>query len=203
MDALEYLTKEHDLFRTLFKAFETAEEADDSATMQQLQVEMFDAIKVHSAIEEEVFYPQAKEVGGEAEDLVAEGIEEHHVADVLMAEVEALSPDDDAWAAKLKVFIENVDHHAQEEESELFPKLRKAFGNDRLATMGEQLAQARKAKTGDPGPIGMAGLSIELDLTERTRDELYELAQDRDIPDRSTMTKDELVKALQSDRSSS
>ncbi|MGH3665959.1 MAG: hemerythrin domain-containing protein [Egibacteraceae bacterium] len=144
MDALELLTADHETFRELFDQFRQASDRGDSDRMAAVQGEIFGGLKVHTAIEEEVFYPQAEQVGGETEELVKEGVEEHHVIDVLMAEVADLSPSDEAWQAKMTVLIENVEHHAEEEEEELFPKLRHAFGAERLEQMGGQLESAKQ-----------------------------------------------------------
>ena len=190
MDALDLLKTDHDAVRDLFKQFKQAKDAEDTARMSEVQRKIFDELEIHTAIEEEVFYPEAEEVGGEAEELVKEGVEEHHVVDVLMGEIRELNPDDDAWAAKMTVLIENVEHHAEEEESELFPQLRKAFGDERLQRIGEKLADAKRRRGGTlhkPESVGIADLS---------RDELYERAQKLDIEGRASMSKEELAEAI-------
>ena len=189
MDALALLKIDHDKVRDLFSQFKEAKESDDTSTMQSVQQTIFRELEVHTSVEEEVFYPAAEKVGGEAEELVKEGVEEHHVVDVLMSEIQGLSPDDDAWVAKMTVLIENVEHHAEEEEEELFPKLRKVFGDERLEELGQQLEQA-KARRGVTQPSAAA---IAADAS---RDELYEKAKELDIDGRSAMTKDELADAV-------
>ena len=183
MDALELLRKDHDKVRDLFEHFESAKEAEDVDRMSSLQQQIFTELELHTTIEEEVFYPAAQEVGGEAEELVHEGVEEHHVVEVLMSEIRQLDPSADAWAAKMTVLIENVEHHAEEEEDELFPKLREAFGNEKLAEMGEQLENAKRRHQHDG----------------KSKQELYQEAQDKDVPGRSQMTKDELQDAVDED----
>jgi hemerythrin superfamily protein len=190
MDALELLKTDHDAVRDLFDRFKEAKEAEDTARMEQMQRTIFSELEIHTSIEEEVFYPEAEEVGGEAEELVKEGVEEHHVVDVLMSEIRGLQPDDDAWVAKMTVLIENVEHHAEEEEEELFPQLRKVFGAERLQRMGEKLVAAKRRRGGEvhnPAAVGIADL---------TRDELYERAQQLDIDGRAGMSKDELAEAI-------
>jgi hemerythrin superfamily protein len=190
MDALELLKSDHDAVRDLFDEFKQAKEAGDAARMGRVQAKIFNELQIHTAIEEEVFYPEAEEVGGEAEELVKEGVEEHHVVDVLMNEIRGLQPDDDAWVAKMTVLIENVEHHAEEEEEELFPQLRSAFGDERLERIGEKLADAKRRRGGavhDPAAVGLADL---------TRDQLYERAQELDIEGRAAMSKDELAEAI-------
>ena len=190
MDALELLKSDHDKVRGLFEQFRSAKEADDVERLGRVQQEIFTELEVHIGIEEDVFYPEAEQVGEEAEELVKEGVEEHHVVKVLMEEILALSPDDDAWVAKMTVLIENVEHHAEEEEEELFPQLRETFGDERLERMGEQLEQAKQRRGAPPTP--------QPDIVDLTRDELYAKAQELDIEGRSDMTTDELIAAIKS-----
>ena len=184
MDALELLKSDHDTVRALFKQFKDAKEADNTERMGELQREIFTELEVHTGIEEDVFYPEAEKAGEEAEELVNEGVEEHHVVQVLMDEIRGLTPDDDAWKAKMTVLIENVEHHADEEEEEMFPELRKVFGDERLQQIGEKLAEAKQRR--------MSGAAS----SDLTRDELYAKAQEQDIEGRSTMSKDELAEAV-------
>jgi len=119
----------------------------------------------------------------ELEEGVAEGVEEHHVVDVLAAEIKALPVDDEAWAAKMTVLIENVEHHAsEEEEEEMFPQARKALGAAALDELGE-LLEAKKAELGAPTVAG-EGLNA---------DELHKLATAQEIPGRSSMDREELL----------
>ena len=115
MDALELLTADHNRVRGLFARFQEAEGSDEKEAAA-LADEIFRELEVHTTIEEQVFYPAVTEVNEELHDLVTEGIEEHHVVDSLMAEARGLLPADESWAAKVKVLIENVEHHAEEEE---------------------------------------------------------------------------------------
>lgn len=188
MDALELLTKDHEVVRRLFSEFKTAKESEDTSRLASLKEQIFNELEVHTGIEEEVFYPAAKEVGGEAEELISEGVEEHHVVEVLMGEIAQLEPGDDTWTAKMTVLIENVEHHADEEEEELFPKLRNAFGKERLESLGEQLQAAKQRRLAGRPSFSIDGV---------TREDLYELAQEKDIPGRSDMSKEELAAALE------
>lgn len=183
MDALELLRSDHDTVRGLFSEFADAREAADTDRMQQLQQQIFGELETHTAIEEEVFYPASREVGGEAESLVDEGLEEHHVVEQLMGELRERSEADETWVAKMQVLIENVEHHAEEEEQELFPKLRDAFGEGRLSELGEQLQEAKQRR----------------ELDHASKEELYEQAQQLDIEGRSSMTKEQLGEAVQHD----
>ena len=91
-------------------------------------------------MEEEIFYPALQPRENE---IVLEGIEEHHVVDMLMIELDALPFDDEAWGARCRVMIGNIEHHMQEEETELFPRARKVLGRRELADLGARMARRR------------------------------------------------------------
>ncbi|MGF1665401.1 MAG: hemerythrin domain-containing protein [Acidimicrobiia bacterium] len=181
MNALQLLKADHDLVRQMFEQFRTAHESDDYEAMGRISEEVFTELEVHTAIEEEVFYPAVREAGGgELNELTDESLEEHHVVDVLMAEIRRLDPSDDAFAAKMTVLIENVEHHAGEEEDEMFPDVANLLDTQALEALGVEL-EATKLQQ-------MAQL--------QSRDELYQQASDLDIEGRSSMTKQELAKAV-------
>jgi len=182
MDALDLLTADHNRVRGLFARFQTAEGSDDGEAAR-LAAMIFEELEVHTKIEEELFYPTVGEGSEEIHELVTEGIEEHHVVDELMAEARTLSPSDETWAAKLKVLIENVEHHAEEEEQELFPLVRKAFDAEARQEMGRRL-EARKAEMGAPTAADKERFSTE---------ELNRLAREQEIPGRSSMKREELL----------
>jgi hemerythrin superfamily protein len=100
-------------------------------------------LTAHATAEEELFYPRAREVLGDDEDLVDEADVEHASAKELIAQIEAGSPDDPLYDAKVKVLGEYIDHHVKEEEGEMFPKIRKSDLD--LDAIGEEIA-ARKAE---------------------------------------------------------
>jgi hemerythrin superfamily protein len=183
MDSVNLLVADHNRVRGLFARFKAAEDAGDAATMGVLAEEIFTELAVHTRIEEEIFYPEVRRARADLEADVAEGLEEHHVVDVLMDEARALSPGEEAWVAKLTVLIENVEHHAGEEESELFPQVRGACDHDTLVAQARRL-EARKAELGAPTVADKEHLTV---------DELRELAQDQEIPGRSKMDREELL----------
>jgi hemerythrin-like domain-containing protein len=143
MDSTELLTADHDRLRDLFARLRGAVEDDDAGGMGALASEIFDELDVHSRIEEEIFYPEVRRGSDDLEEQVAEGIEEHHVVDVLIDEARRLVPGEETWVAKLTVLMENVEHHADEEEQELFPAVRSAFDADMLDDQARRL-DARK-----------------------------------------------------------
>jgi iron-sulfur cluster repair protein YtfE (RIC family) len=143
MNAIELLKKDHEKVAGLFKKYEGA--GDDASSEKE---ELFRMIKreldVHARIEEEIFYPAAKQVPSEeAKELVAEAGEEHKQIKTLLAELDGMDADDEQFDAKMTVLKEDVEHHVEEEQDEMFPKVRKALGNDRLEDLGRQL-EARK-----------------------------------------------------------
>src|SRR3977135_3526917 len=96
----------------------------------KIRQELFATIKgeltVHEIIEEEIFYPELK-AHPKAKDIVLEGYEEHHVVDLLMGELESLDVSDETWGAKAIVMKENIEHHIEEEEGEMFKQARQVF----------------------------------------------------------------------------
>lgn len=183
MDALALLTADHNRVRGLFARFEKAEEAGDTGELAILAVTILSELEVHTTIEEEIFYPEVAGADEEIRDVVAEGIEEHHVVKVLAGEIAALPPGDEVWVAKLKVMIENVEHHAEEEETELFPQVRKALSSIVLVELAERM-EARKASLGAPTIGDKEHLPVE---------ELRRLAGEQQIPGRSSMGREELL----------
>jgi hemerythrin-like domain-containing protein len=141
MDALTLLRNDHDKVKSLLSELEpTTERAEKTRT------ELFQKIKteltVHEIIEEEIFYPALKE-HPKAREIVLEGYEEHGVVDTIMGELEALPVDDETWGPKAKVMIENIEHHIEEEEGEMFQKARQVFDREELEELG-RVMEARK-----------------------------------------------------------
>jgi hemerythrin superfamily protein len=187
MDALSLLITDHNRVKGLFRQFEEADEADDLDTMQAVAAQIREELEVHTTIEEEIFYPAVREIDDEIADTVAEGVEEHHQVKVLLEELATLTADDPAWKAKWTVVIEDVEHHAGEEEDELFPAVRSKRDADQLEELGGRL-DARKGELGAPTLADRDGLSAA---------DVRRLATDQDIPGRSTMSTGELRATVQ------
>lgn len=183
MEATALLTADHNRVRGLFTQFRAAHEAENTARMGESASAILEELEVHTSIEEDIFYPAVREASHELDELVSEGIEEHHVVDVLAAEIKALPPGNEEWVAKMKVLIENVEHHAEEEEQELFPGVRGALAKEILEALGEQL-ESQKAELGAGTIADKEHLSVE---------ELRQLAQAQEIPGRSEMNREELL----------
>ncbi len=183
MQALDLLIADHNRVRGLFAQFKAAHENEDTEAMSQVALKIFEDLEVHTTIEEEIFYPAVHDTDDDIKETVDEGVQEHHVAKVLMSEVKQLPDGSDDWVAKMQVLIENVEHHAEEEEAEMFPPLRSKLATEELEALAEQL-EARKQQLGAPT------LADKIDLT---KDELLDLAKAQQIPGRSTMTQEELA----------
>jgi len=151
MNAIELLKKDHQKVAGLFKKYEGA--GDDASSEKE---ELFRMIKreldVHARIEEEIFYPAAKQAPSEeAKELVAEAGEEHKQIKTLLAELDGMDADDEQFDAKMTVLKEDVEHHVEEEQDEMFPKVRKALGNDRLEDLGRQLEARKQSLAAEQG----------------------------------------------------
>ena len=141
-DAIKLLMSDHKDVKALFKQYDQLVEGENSSEEKQALAEQIcQMLTVHATVEEELFYPAAREVLGEDEDLVDEADIEHASAKDLIAQIQSSAPDEDHYDAKVKVLGEYINHHVQEEEAEMFPKVKKA-GLD-SATLGIDMA-ARK-----------------------------------------------------------
>jgi len=151
MDAITLLVKDHQTVEALFEKFEQTGPRAMKAR-KTLADRIVHELSVHAAIEEQVLYPAIRESLPEVEDDVLEALEEHHVAKWVLSEIDSMSPEHERFQAKVTVLIENVRHHVEEEEEELFPKVRKALSADQLEEIGEALAGAKKLAPSRPHP---------------------------------------------------
>ena len=126
-DAIAILKDDHRNVKHLFEQFKAAEDRRAKAILVK---EAILELKIHTTIEEEIFYPvvrkaMKKAIGKEeTTDLMDEADEEHHVAKLLIAELETMKASDDHWEGKFTVLSENIVHHIKEEEHDMFPKAR-------------------------------------------------------------------------------
>ncbi len=143
MNALELLKQDHRKVKDLLSELDSTSEGD-AGRREELFSTVKDELKVHEIIEEEILYPALKE-HPKAREIVLEGIEEHNVVDTLLGDMVSLSVEDETWAAKLAVMKENVEHHIEEEEEEMFEKAQDIFGDDELAAMGAKMQERKKS----------------------------------------------------------
>jgi hypothetical protein len=143
MDAIGLLKADHDKVKGLLNELETTTERG-----VKTRAELFATIKgeltLHETVEEEIFYPELK-AHPKAKDIVLEGYEEHHVVDLLMGELEALDVSDEAWGAKAIVMKENVEHHIEEEEGEMFRQARQVFDRQELEDLGARMLERKRS----------------------------------------------------------
>jgi hemerythrin superfamily protein len=122
---MQMLKQDHRTVKELFSEYEKLEDGDRDEK-DRLFREINEELTLHAEIEERLFYPAVRDVKtDEAEDLVNEAVEEHHTVKTLLEELSALQPGEPTFDAKMKVLRENVEHHAEEEEKEMFPQAKK------------------------------------------------------------------------------
>ena len=141
-DAIVMLKADHKEIRGLFREFQKS--STTPTRKEKLVEQMIELLTVHTYIENEVMYPQVRELLPDLEEDVLESYEEHHVADLLVLELAAMSYSDERFEAKTTVLIENVTHHIEEEEQEWFPKVREGLTRTQLRDIGEELAAAKE-----------------------------------------------------------
>ena len=142
MDAIALLKADHDkVKKMLADGEETTERAEKTRT------ELFDTLRaemlIHERIEEEIFYPALKS-HPRAQDIVLEAYEEHHVVDEIMGELQTTPVTDETWGAKFKVMKENIEHHIEEEEGEMFKQARQVFDADELEQLGARMMELKQ-----------------------------------------------------------
>jgi hypothetical protein len=142
MDAITLLKNDHEKVSGIFaKLDETTERA--AKTREELFTQLKQELDVHAHIEETIFYHVLKQEA-ETRDITMEGFEEHHVIKVLLKELEPMSVETEQWTAKLKVLKENVEHHVEEEEDDMFKGAREVLSKDKLEDLGTRMEAEKK-----------------------------------------------------------
>lgn len=152
-DAIVVLKEDHQRIRKLFRDFGKAG-ANATATKGKIVSRIIEELTVHTYLENEVMYPEVRALLPEVEDDVLESYEEHHVADVLCMELYAMKPDAERFDAKVKVLIENVTHHIEEEEQEWFPQVRQGLSRTQLREIGARMVEMRPSAPRSPAQPG-------------------------------------------------
>jgi hemerythrin-like domain-containing protein len=149
MDALKLLKADHDKVKKLLADGESTTERGEKT-----RTELFATIKgelmVHERIEEEIFYPALRD-HPKAKAIVLEAYEEHDVVDTIMGELENTDVTDETWGAKFKVMKENIEHHIEEEEGEMFKQARSVFESDELEELGTRMEELKTRASREVG----------------------------------------------------
>jgi hemerythrin superfamily protein len=147
MKATDLLKKQHRDVKAMFKKMDKTESARGR---RELMDQIAGALEMHTTIEEEIFYPAVKGLETKkADEMVAEAYEEHHVVKLLLKELPTVDPEDERFEAKMTVLSELVEHHADEEEEEMF-KTAERLGDEELRALGERM----EARMGGVRPKG-------------------------------------------------
>jgi iron-sulfur cluster repair protein YtfE (RIC family) len=139
MNAIDLLQEDHNKVSRLFQKVKATEGENHQKLFEQIREEL----EAHTHIEETIFYPEMKKEK-ELEDLILEGIEEHHQVKMFLREIGNLVNDSEKFDPKLKVLIEDVEHHVQEEEGQMFPKIRELFDATVLNDLGSRMQEEKR-----------------------------------------------------------
>ncbi len=171
-DAITLLKDDHRTVKHLFDQFKATEDRKAKAILAK---EAILELKIHTTVEEEIFYPAVrramqKALGkDETTDVMDEADEEHHVAKLLIAELETMKPSDSHWEAKFHVLSEGVLHHVKEEEGDMFPKARK-LDLDFDALGAQMLARKDELKKGGIPAFAEQGLIAKYGIADSPAD---------------------------------
>ena len=142
MNAIELLKADHEVVAGLFAEVEKSSEDKHPAIFQKIKAEL----DVHTHIEEKIFYPKLKAEGDqELIDIVLEGLEEHHQVKMFLRELDSLSDNSEKFEPKLTVLIEDVEHHVEEEEKEMFKLVEEQFDETTLEELGAEMEEEKAA----------------------------------------------------------
>lgn len=207
-DAVTMIMNDHRVMEALFERLK-----DPNSDRRALLTEVAARLSAHSWAEEEKVYPALLKADPGEEGQVYHGVEEHHEATDLLHKLLVTDPASQQFDTVLKQFVDAVQHHVEEEESEILPDLAAKVDAARLEKLGEAFEQRRleilRSHGIDDKAVGSGGPAMRMKQSQpggsvktekMTRDELYEKAREADIPGRSQMNKDELAKAVQNKR---
>ena len=143
MNVLKILKKDHSTVQTLFSKFDRA-----GKTAYEKKGELFEKIRrelqLHSRAEEEIFYPALKAMNGEGRRLISAAVQEHKEVNELLTQISRLKSNDKNFDEKMETLIENVDHHVDEEEGEIFQFAEENCSEQQLEELGNQIEERRR-----------------------------------------------------------
>jgi hemerythrin superfamily protein len=149
MNAVQWIKQDHRAVKGLFRKFERA----GGAEKQRIGAQIITELSVHATLEEELLYPALRAQDPRLEDKVLEALEEHHVAKATLAELDKMKVDDERYDAKMTVLRESVEHHIEEEEGELLPRLQRLLSGEMLDAMGQEMMAMKTAMPTHPHPM--------------------------------------------------
>ena len=140
MNAIELLKADHRKVEGFFEKVKANEDGDNTTVFEKIREEL----EVHTQIEEKIFYPRLLQEGDEElKKIVEEGIEEHRQAKMFLRELSNLAADSEKFAPKLQVLMEDIEHHVQEEEGEMFKMVEEQFDEEQLTELGRDLSEMK------------------------------------------------------------
>jgi iron-sulfur cluster repair protein YtfE (RIC family) len=142
MDVFELLKADHEKVAGMMEKIDETTERG-LKTREELFSQLKSELDLHAQVEEQFFYPTLEEAD-ETHEITLEAYEEHNLVKKLLRELEAEPKDDEQWTAKFTVLKENVEHHVEEEEGELFKKARKVLGKERSEEIGTRIQEAKR-----------------------------------------------------------
>jgi hemerythrin superfamily protein len=152
MDATTLLKRDHETVRELFRAFD---EAGDTDVRRGLYRHIRQELRRHSRVEEHVFYPAVMRLRAEpAREAVRDALEDHHIVDGLLAELDQLEPEDVRYGEKMRTLQQSVERHITSEEDALFAQARIHLTDERLERLGRDMAVMRESLWGEPVAAG-------------------------------------------------
>jgi hemerythrin superfamily protein len=167
MDAIALLRDDHKQLRAMFDEFAGLGPRAHKAR-EHVRERVVEALSVHAAIEERVFYPLVRKVVPDLDESILEGMTEHALAEQLLAQIAAMSVEDEWFQPRMMVLGDIVRHHMREEEREIFPALRERLDRAELAELGEALREERRVAPTVPPPSAQARAAIE-NVTDRAQ----------------------------------
>jgi len=191
-DITAVLIREHRMVAAILSRIETACEEEQFDEIAEPFAILKTKLTAHAKGEEQAVYPRFAELSDEIKELIGEAKEEHSLVEDKLEELARIDVEDEEWKAKFTVLKELVEHHVEDEEGEVFPKARKAMKGDSASDLAEQYLAAKRKIA---GPEAERITSYELEAL--TKDELLEQAREMGVEGTSSMTKEDLVKAIE------
>jgi hemerythrin-like domain-containing protein len=197
-DVVELIKKQHREVDQLLKQAESGD-GDTAALLKKVS----DLLLPHSEAEESFVYPKVRDLKSSENEMVKDGVAEHHDMEAKLKELLREDPEGPGYDGKLAAFIGELRHHVEEEENDLLPVLSQKASDSERESMGSRFLQETEGRLTSAGTTGGAatgsGGSGGSGGDEPTKTELYEKAKEQDVPGRSSMSKDELKEAVDPD----